>query len=63
MEETDVDVEVGMAKCIAVEEAAEVSKGEKRGRGEEPVLYKSSTSSSIPHPHPHPHPRPCSCPP
>ena len=63
VEETDVDVEVGKAKHIAVEEAAEVSRGEKRRRGEEPVLYKSSTSSSVPHPRPHPHPRPCSCPP
>jgi hypothetical protein len=63
VEETDVDVEVGKAKRIAVEEAAEVSRGEKRGRGEEPVLCKSSTSSSVPHPRPHPHPCPCSCPP
>ena len=59
VEETDVDVEVGKAKRITVEEAAEVSRGEKRGRGEELVLHKSSTSSSVPHPRPHPHPRPC----
>jgi hypothetical protein len=63
VEETDVDIEVGKAKRIAVEEAAEVLRGEKRGRGEEPVLYKLSTSSSVPHPRPHPHPRPYSCPP
>ena len=57
------DFEVGKAKRIEVEEAAEVSRGEQRGRGKELVLYKSSTSSSVPHPRPHPHPRPCPCPP